>query len=263
MTTSHVQGPEGAISHRTLKLLSALQAKAESCRAIGSLDEAEAFAGKVQELLLKHKVSMSDVDQLKQDVEDPIGRTRSTPKGKMWRWKRVGWQEDLAQQIAKHHFCRILLRTGSNVITFVGRESDRQVALFLFEYLRDEIERRCSKEYDDEYFALYNLHLSTHPLRGFKRAFRDGAIIRLSQRFEEMRKKTIVSDHDKAIVLAADRSVVKWVEGLNLKLADELTGPPIDYNGLGFIRGVKFADGANLNLHPVESETSLPALKGA
>ena len=70
----------------------------DSAHKIESFEEAEVFAGKINELLLKHKLTMSEVEMRGQDADDPFGDTRYQPEdhGVKYVRRRVWWQERLA-----------------------------------------------------------------------------------------------------------------------------------------------------------------------
>lgn len=74
----------------------------ESAKAIGSIAEAEAFATRIQELLDKHKLEMSDIQFSEQEAAEPIDYDVIAPRhlGIKEERKRVEWQEDLAMSIA-------------------------------------------------------------------------------------------------------------------------------------------------------------------
>ncbi len=111
-----------------------LIAHERSVRSIGNTAEAETFAGRIQELLLKHKLSASDVEQESIDKDDPVGHSTANLKTK--RTKR--WMEVLASGIAASFFCKVLMLVGGGTaveFVFVGRETDRTAALEMFQYL--------------------------------------------------------------------------------------------------------------------------------
>ena len=111
-----------------------LHAKAESCKAMGSLEEAEAFATGVQKMLMEYKLEMSvlhmetDNDEIKIDEEivDFID-----VKGVGYKRHRVGWLERLAKYVSYAYSCDIAIMRGSNMIILIGEEADRQVASFV------------------------------------------------------------------------------------------------------------------------------------
>ena len=103
-----------------------LNAMAEGAGKIGNRAEAEAFATKVQEMLLTHKLTMSDVENFQQDLDDSFG-TEIT-KDEITKKKRMWWSEQLAKVVAESHFCKIMVHMNNDNITFVGRNSDRKIS---------------------------------------------------------------------------------------------------------------------------------------
>ena len=111
-----------------------LIAHERSARSIGSTAEAESFAELIQKLLVKHKLSMTEVEIESLDKNDPIGHSTAGLNTK--RTKK--WDEVLASGIAGGFFCKVLLRAGGEqncAFIFIGRESDRNAAKEMFQYL--------------------------------------------------------------------------------------------------------------------------------
>lgn len=115
--------------------LQKLIAHERSARSIGSLAEAEIFASRIQHLLARHKLSMSQVECEAEDSINPIGTSRSP----VHTAAPDQWLQNLAQGIAISMYCKVLwLRGGGSVkasAIFVGRETDRLTAAALFNYL--------------------------------------------------------------------------------------------------------------------------------
>jgi hypothetical protein len=111
-----------------------LIAHARSARDIGSLAEAEAFAARIQALLIQHKISMSEIDTENRDAGDPIGHSYTNLTTKTLE----KWVNALAFGIGTNYFCKIvgeISRRNKARIAFVGREADRLAAAGMFDYL--------------------------------------------------------------------------------------------------------------------------------
>lgn len=121
--------------HSTIERLRKLIAHEQSARSIGSVAEAETFATRIQEILTRHKLSMSEVDCEREDASNPIGETSSTIKTA----SLDIWIEILAEAVAISLYCRSIWYSGSGSTKaracFVGREADRGTAASLFNYL--------------------------------------------------------------------------------------------------------------------------------
>lgn len=210
--------------------LAKLKAKADSCQAIGNQVEAELFAAKVQELLLAHKLSMADIDTATLDMGDPIQKESVDPPGLEKKRTRTWYSETLAQTVAKAHFCRSLIRSDSSTISFVGRNSDREVAIYIYTYLLrmmtylEKDERRKFKRLGEQRMmeVVRALERGETPpsydekiqLTEFTDAFYRGFIEAIDKRYKEQRAQ--VADPGNALV-KADGQVVVWIQE-NLQL---------------------------------------------
>ena len=108
-----------------------LIAHERSARNIGNLAEAEAFASKVQDLLLEHKLSMSELE----DQANPLGSEVGSPTKPLRRGEN--WSYRLARAVCDACFCKVAAARGTNRLVFIGREVDRSVAVEMWRFLRD------------------------------------------------------------------------------------------------------------------------------
>lgn len=123
---------------KILDTIRKLFAKAESARELGSIEEAALFAAKAQELLLKHKLDAADVLEVTVE-DDPMGRDDlDAPE---WLGARR-WISDLLFGIAGAHFVQaIWTNQRRRRVSLVGRQSDREVVVYLTETLVREGKR--------------------------------------------------------------------------------------------------------------------------
>lgn len=193
-----------------------LHAKAESCEKIGSQEEAEAFAGMVNQLLLKHNLSMSEVDWDKREDTDPICQVWVDFKsqGIASKKARQQWSEHLAGIIARAHFCKILISTGSNRICLIGHKSDREIAEYLFVTMYKLAEKMAEKEYV-KYFYECRDNGDVTEARGFKSAWLHGFVLGLSKRFDAERNAAAPSGSTALVRL--NRALIEvndWMKNL-------------------------------------------------
>jgi hypothetical protein len=123
--------------------LSKLLAMEEGARAIGNLKEAEAFAAKVQEVLFKYNLSMSDIEVEQQERDEPVGKGRIDF---LETGTRTAWVESLGAAAATICFCKMYVVLNSSVLFFAGRESDRAAAIALLGHLMGCAKSVCNKE---------------------------------------------------------------------------------------------------------------------
>lgn len=137
-----------------IEKLRKLIAMEQSARSIGSLTEAEAFASKVQELLSKYKLEMSEVELDEQEESDPIDweEVHTDEAGFKTKRGRTGWQLRIAAGLAVANNVR-LVTTRTNAVHFAGRGSDREICKILFIYLLElakEMAATATKNYRKE-----------------------------------------------------------------------------------------------------------------
>jgi hypothetical protein len=230
---------------RVLEKLAKLIKHEESARSLGSMEEAEAFAAKINRFLLEHKLTMSQVQLEKQDVEDPIGDERFNPAdhGIKFSRKRVAWQERLGGILARANCCRILVVPGSNILYFVGRTSDRQVVMYLYGMLAQMIDKESNRAYWKEYNRAW-YDGTTDELRGFKAAWVDGAIVSLGSRFKEQRQEVVNTDAKQALIRVSDQAVSTYMNRFTGK-AGRVTGQT-SYNQNGYRQGKEW--GSNVSV---------------
>lgn len=159
----------------------------EGARAVGNQHEAEAFAAKVQELLIKHKLEMSEIELKQAAEDDPVEEDSFNPQehGIRPRRSRMRWQEDLATAVAKAYFCRVVVFRDSNRLRFIGRRTDRQVTLYVYTVLARTAEKLVKQEYRRYKRAMGGAGLHT---RGFNTAFLLGFTAGVTKKLEEERR---------------------------------------------------------------------------
>lgn len=171
-------------SEKTIQRLKKLFNHMESAREIGNEAEALAFASKIEEMLVEHKLSMSDIEFAELDDNDPRRRqyVESSEIGLKDRQSKIQWQSNLASAVAKAHFCTILVHTGSNMVSFIGRDSDRKVAVYVYGKLARGCEKMAKKEYRKHRREGYHT-------KGFLTSFRNGFVTAISNRYYEIERE--------------------------------------------------------------------------
>lgn len=175
---------------RILDKLSKLKAAQEGEAAIGNAAAAEAFASAINRMLLQHELSMSDVP-LSTAKEELIVEVLVSGKehGIKFSRVRVGWQEALASIVAKAHLCKFLVTTGTNFITFVGTHTNAMIAGYAYGVLASAADR-MSMTAREEWWKKEcgGRHVASG---GFRQAWLQGFIKRISERFEEAKQAEV------------------------------------------------------------------------
>lgn len=239
------------VTEKLLDKLAKIKAHAESAAKIGSTQEAETFSAMLQQLLLKHKLSMSDIEVEQQEKDEPVGEKQIHWQGVKVRKTRVAWIEKLSSIVARAFFCRILVHPGSSLITLVGRASDIACAEYLIVVLTRSVEKMSLQEYDREWLRVKNEEGSTDSMAGFRASWIQSFIHRISQRFEEERNKETVSNSTALVRFnKADLAVTGYMSRFT-RMAAGLNGQR-GGNSRGHQRGREAADKINLRANGIQ-----------
>lgn len=110
----------------------------KSARSIGSVDEAEAFAAKIQALMFKHKLEMTDIKFAEQEKNEPVLSERLEEEDALGvrreSTRRQRWVDILVGAVAKANFCQAACPRGNNFY-FFGRATDLAAAKAMIQYL--------------------------------------------------------------------------------------------------------------------------------
>jgi hypothetical protein len=188
----------------TIERLQKLINHERSARSIGNVAEAEAFAARIQELLLKHKLDMTDIEFAEQEQNEPVAQdflwendiTEEMECGR----RQQRWVGALLLAVSEANFCDAISAHKKNAYFLIGRQSDKRVVRQLFKYLYDaciEVVAVKAEEYKSsgEFLALVHLH-GKQPaavvrtfISGFKLGFSAAISERLGADREAARKK--------------------------------------------------------------------------
>lgn len=188
-------------TEKLLDKLQKLKRHAESAKAIGSEAEAQAFAEKIQNLLLEHDLSMSDIEFERMEAEEPIERNLVNFRQYDVKVKKIrcAWMERLASMVARANFCRIIVISGTSNFYLVGRREHRAVAEYMIVTLTRAIIDISKHEHGVYSYECYKRDGNTSGARGFKDSFITAFLMRLFERIEE-RKKTAGTSTSTALV---------------------------------------------------------------
>lgn len=244
-------------TEKVLDRLQKMKAMAEGAKAIGSEQEAQAFADMLQKLLLDHKLQMSDLEFQKMEAEQPVEQHTidQFKHGMKFKNKRVEWQETLAQIVADAHFCRIMVTERTNLITLIGRAEDIAVSEYLFVTLCRALDKIADLElwkYRYEQIKTYGKR-GGPAAKGFRASFVNAFLGRLRQRFAEQRaarvngQSTALTRIDKST-----KAVNDYINNLNCSTAKDISRS-VKFHAEGVKRGRDAAD--KINLRPLAVAT--------
>lgn len=176
---------------KILDKLSKLKAMAAGEAALGNAEAAEAFAGMINRLLLKHELEATDIPMGGVVKDEPIVEHRVYPAQHEYKAvsNRVGWQEALASIVARAHMCRFLVTPGSNAITVVGTREHVMFAEYAYVVLVRAADR-MSIVARDVYWREHR-HEPDFQSGNYRAAWLSGFISRIGERFAEARRHEV------------------------------------------------------------------------
>lgn len=137
-----------------LKRIQALLAKTEDRGATTS--EAAASAAKAQELLVKYKLNLLDVEAANQAID-----SRMPIMERIFNEDCRAWRNSLLECITKNMFTKAIIHNGNHGHRFsiVGTDTDIEVAVHLYRWVADQLTQLCGKDFairEIEYMETHN-----------------------------------------------------------------------------------------------------------
>jgi hypothetical protein len=142
----------------------------------GTEAEAANAAARAAALMAQYQIEQADVDALVRDTEDPMIRVNTDAASRI-----AGWRKQLASGIATGCGCSVVItgkRGGESCLSFFGRTSDVQAAIYMFGALSTEIERLAKRNAAGNGAAYVN-------------AYKLGAATTIARRLRAQREETI------------------------------------------------------------------------
>ena len=256
---------------KILDKLGKIKAMAESAKAIGNEAEAQAFAAMLQQLLLKHKLDLSDVDYAKEMKDEPIIEQRAEviyKDGKRFYKdfpdvevvsRRVEWSEDLAAVIGDAYSCRFLVTPGRSYITFVGHKSNVAICEYLFlTMLRaaENMSLKAARAFRMKARA-ENGGAGSTP-RGYRESWLDGFTSRIRARLQEERAQFNTSGSMALVRVNKEAIAVRsYIDDKYKKKAASLGGVS-SFNRSGYQDGTAAANAINIKGNAMNAASSMP-----
>lgn len=226
-----------SIPENVLELLRKLLAFEEGANKIGSLNEAEVAAAKIQEILLKYNLDREKITGEKSKYVMVVLKVSDYSYRTEGKWIRM-----LLSGIAIYNLCEVVIRSyGSSEDSeycLIGTEDNTEIVVYLFNQLRTRISD-LSKEAWKRY---YGPEKKNTYLRGFLMGAAIGIRNKLQEEWEKAQKEnqstTALIKSNAAELTDYKHSVFK-----NLKSKGYSSSSSID----GYLTGKKV--GKSINIH--------------
>ncbi len=167
---------------------------------------------------------------------------------------RSNWLRSLFGDIAEFCSCKAFIWSGQRQMTIAGHESDIEIAHYLFDLVREQIEREC------KYYLAENPFIKG---KGAANDFKMSAVYGVHTKLEEIKRNARGEDPTgTALVLSRGREVNAFVEAKH-KLA-KASAPKYHMNNDGFTVGknVRLSSGISSSGTPTNIGPAPKRLKG-
>jgi hypothetical protein len=230
-------------------------------------EEAETFAAKARQLLIEHKLSEESLRDVNID-RDPIKDYEKEKVKVAKRWHVATWKMDLFYGVAKYNFCQAVKVSYSEDADFhlIGKETDRQVALYIYDQLIATIEAMAKREADAR---VRTGELSWY-LRGYKHpskwmySYSNGCVVGVLKKLkadQEAQKEEHGAVY--ALMVRNDRELMEATYKLIGGIRNVKVGGSRDSGTSAYQQGVQDGQGINYSRHGVGgSSASSKALPG-
>lgn len=235
----------------------------DSAERIGSTAEAANFAAHIQRLLAAYKLSLSEIELEREEAANPYEKSPAYPSewGARLKNYRVEWSEDLADIVARAHYCRLLIVEGTNVVIFLGRKTDVEVATYVFYRLARAASEICERDREAAKKRAQRLNLKWIGSAVFRESFYVGFSRAIYERYEEQKRKLQLEAGDCTALVRADKEVDKALdEASGGNMAGDFTEEQklsLQVVVLGHIRG----RGVNLEANALDSAGTVETRK--
>ena len=107
---------------------------AESARKLGSIEEAEAFAFKANQLLIEHNIAQMEVEETE---ESDKFRNMGWSETISYKDNQAGsaWRIFLLRSIVKYNFCNFTYKQGLKTFQIYGKMENVEVVVWLYNFL--------------------------------------------------------------------------------------------------------------------------------
>lgn len=128
--------------------LQKLMSKAESAKQIGNLEEASAFASKVNELLLKYNLSQKEITDFEKepDVEGLDG-------GMEVRKSHGDWMAHLLNILCEYNYCKSIFTSTRSAkeyrTTIIGTHENVNAVSYLYDVLKERFQHIAKKQFSE------------------------------------------------------------------------------------------------------------------
>lgn len=220
--------------------------------------EAAAAASRATEYLLRYNLTRAEVEAATEEKEEPIVQRKYVGHKDENSVNEARWKVDLAFQVAQGNLCDVIHfgRRTRSYLTWVGKASNIEVAIYLFETLAADLERIADERWqqildlrklsDEHGVNLFknNPELGYVHGKAWKKSFFMGAVSAIGRRLDTTRVELAQADSNiKALIVVNDGALKDYVKKYYPKLGTYDVGGVSAYSGYD----VGYREGQNIS----------------
>lgn len=186
---------------RVIDKVRKLLAHAASTTELGSIEEAAVFTAKANELLLRHRLELSDLELQAELTADPVEHEDYDPiaaAGIKRGGNRRAWLEILVHGVAEANLCEVLVIPGSKTVVLIGARQDVALTKYLLAILVRSAERLAILHERKVRLAAIRAGLTVP--RKPKVAFLTGFSVEVTKRLRALRTEVVTTASATALV---------------------------------------------------------------
>lgn len=222
--------------------------------ALGNEAAAHSFGAKVAELLIKHKLEISDIPDDERHNADPLAtcQVQAHEWGDQFKTERTDYIELLGNVIAEAYFCRLLCLIDSNTLILVGRVSDMWIARQVLCVITRTALSLCETELAEALFSQsargFGYRLGPEFNEDFRASFFQGFSERVRDRLRAERIKAELEAGACTALARVDKDVEEYVKSEVKPIEDESERKRRELIGGAYAAGA--VHGERVNIKP-------------
>jgi len=187
-----------------------LMKHAESAKSLGSLEEAETFSAKVEELMIEYNIELSQI-KINQN-EDEFEKWQYSEKIN-YKDNQAGqrWRLDLVEVLSKHNFCNYTWNSGTKTFRVYGRMENVDTVVWMYNFLSIGLYNLAVKMYnipnfDFDYRIIYNNNRYF-----FLKDWLTGAVQGINNKLQKQKDQSIYSDKLTGLILYNSEALERYL----------------------------------------------------
>jgi hypothetical protein len=226
-----------------------LMRHAESAKKLGSLEEAETFSAKVEELMIEYNIELSQID-LDKDTsynEHEFDKWQYSEKIN-YKDNQAGqrWRLDLVAVLSKHNFCNYVFNSGTKTFKIYGQMENVDTVVWMYNFLSIGLYHLAVKLYNIPNFDLDYRKIYNNNRYFFLKDWLSGAVQGINNKLQKQKDDSIYSDKITGLVLYNNEALVRFLTSTN-KNVKTVNLKAIQIIGPAYEDGIKAGENYNIN----------------